>query len=227
MATGWQIALDDLKAGKGGYYVPDPSPTSDCQSLLAIRDKQIGFRDDIKNRLKDFKKASSINPMMEIIRILNSNIEKYQAAYDQCSTAVASQPVPADPLPTSVPTIPANVNNDPILQSATPSGSTATAAADSGGGSSSSGSTQGSSTSSAGPGGAQGGGTSSAAGTTAGPGGTTPAAKSMVEKAFKGSVAIAGKKVPKWALWAAGVIAAGTIAYVAFGGKKKKAVANG
>lgn len=95
MATGWQGALDELKAGRGGYYVPDPSSSDDCQSVLNIRGQLIAHRDDVQNRLKDFKKSSSTTPMKEIIAILNSKIALYQAAVERCQ----NPPQPAATVP--------------------------------------------------------------------------------------------------------------------------------
>jgi hypothetical protein len=230
MATGWQIALDEFKAGRGGYYVPDPSPTAECGSLIAIRDQQIAHRNDVKGRLKDFKKASSLNPMREIISMLEANISKYQSAYDSCLSrpVITPQPAPADIPATSVPTAPVNVNNDPILQTATPTGSGAPSTGNGPGTQQESPDASPAATTGAGftPGSSQatGAGTTANTGTGAstatGQGSGSPAAKVAAK------VTTAAKKVPKWAWWVGAAIVLGTIAVVVFKGKGKK-VANG
>ncbi len=86
------MSLDEYKSGSGGMYFPDPDSSMSCQDLLTIKGKITFNRNDIQNRLGDFKKSSSTDPMKELIRLMNVKIQKYTDAIAACT---GSQPIGA------------------------------------------------------------------------------------------------------------------------------------
>lgn len=88
--TGWQQALADYQAGKGGYIVPDPNQVNSCQELLEIKGKLVLWRDDLKVQIKKYNSDSNLQPIATLINSLTKKINEYDAAIQACYVAPAT-----------------------------------------------------------------------------------------------------------------------------------------
>jgi len=85
--TGWQIALADYQAGKGGYIVPNPDEVSTCQELINIRAKLQGYYNDLKIAGQGVKSNDNVNAIAELLRSIKTRIAQYDAAINACAVA--------------------------------------------------------------------------------------------------------------------------------------------
>jgi hypothetical protein len=85
--TGWQIALADYQAGKGGYIVPSPDQVSTCQELINYKGQLTGYYNDLKLAGQGVKSMDNVNAIAELLRLIKAKIAQYDAAINACAVA--------------------------------------------------------------------------------------------------------------------------------------------